>query len=73
MSAITRVLVDLCHAAGRDSPAFYGAVQIDAALWNEEWSVALREALQLHSAGEIPQHLQSRWRELVNFIQEQIQ
>ncbi len=69
----TRVLVDLCVCAGRGSPVFQSAVRIDQAIWNEQWSIALREALQLHSAGEIPQHLQSRWRDLVNAIQEQIQ
>lgn len=69
----TRVLIELCLSAGRGSPTYQSAVRIDRAIWDEQWPIALREALQLHQSGEIPKHLQSRWRDLVNAIQEQIQ
>ncbi len=69
----TRVLVELSLVAGRGSSTYQSAVRIDRAIWNEQWQIAFREALRLHQSGEIPQHLQLRWRELVSAIQEQIQ
>ncbi len=68
----TRVLIDFCHYYDRGSAERHAASRIDSAIYNEQWQLALAEALKVHQWGWVPEHLQLQWRQLVNQIQERI-